>query len=67
MRTDLAVPLPGGSAWRGAGRPWPAKGALPARVVGQVFEWAQTHQAELLDDCALVEAHQPPLPIAPLT
>jgi hypothetical protein len=36
-------------------------------VVGQVFEWAQTHQAELLDDCALVEAHQPPLPIAPLT
>jgi hypothetical protein len=42
-------------------------GALPARVVGQVFEWAQTHQAELLDDWALVEAHQAPLPIAPLT
>ena len=42
-------------------------GALPARVVGQVFEWAQTHQAELLDDWALVEPHQPPLPIAPLT
>ncbi len=42
-------------------------GALPARVVGQVFEWAQTHQAELRDDWALVEAHQPPRPIAPLT
>jgi hypothetical protein len=42
-------------------------GVLPARAVGQVFEWAQTHQAELLADWALVEAHQPPLPIAPLT
>jgi hypothetical protein len=42
-------------------------GTLPPRVVGQVFEWAQTHQAELLDDWALVEAHQSPLPIAPLT
>jgi hypothetical protein len=41
-------------------------GSLPPRVVGQVFEWAQTHQEELLDDWALAEKSEPLLQIAPL-
>ena len=28
-------------------------------MVGQVFEWAQTHQAELLDDKASAQKYQP--------
>jgi hypothetical protein len=31
------------------------------------FEWAALHQGELLTDWALVCAHQPPAPIAPLS
>jgi hypothetical protein len=42
-------------------------GMLPPRALGQVFEWAALHQEELRADWALVEAHQPPKPIPPLT
>ena len=41
-------------------------GRLPARTLGQVFEWAALHQEELPADWALVTANQIPAPIPPL-
>lgn len=42
------------------------EGRLPPRALGLVMEWAQQHQAELLEDWSLCAAKQSPKKIAPL-
>lgn len=41
-------------------------GRLPPRAMSHVREWAQQHQAELLDDWRLTQMGEPPLVIEPL-
>jgi hypothetical protein len=42
------------------------EGRLPRRAMELVLDWAELHQAELLEDWRLCQAHQPPLQIEPL-
>jgi Domain of unknown function (DUF4160) len=42
------------------------EGELPRRALDLVLDWAELHQAELLDDWNLCRAKEPPKPIAPL-
>lgn len=41
-------------------------GKLPRRALNLVLDWAELHQAELLEDWRLCEEMQNPKPIAPL-
>jgi hypothetical protein len=41
-------------------------GALPRRAAQLVLDWAELHQAELLEDWDLCQAKQQPKPIDPL-
>lgn len=41
-------------------------GKLPRRALNLVLDWAELHQAELLEDWKLCEEMQNPKPIAPL-
>jgi len=41
-------------------------GKLPRRALGLVLDWAELHQAELLEDWQLCQDMQTPKPIAPL-
>jgi hypothetical protein len=42
------------------------EGKLPRRALNLVLDWAELHQAELIEDWNLCEAKQQPKPIAPL-
>ncbi len=42
------------------------EGKLPRRALNLVLDWAELHQAELLDDWELCSNKQQPKPIAPL-
>lgn len=42
------------------------EGKMPRRAQSLVLDWAELHQAELLEDWNLCEAKQQPKPIAPL-
>jgi hypothetical protein len=42
------------------------EGSLPRRVLGLLLEWASEHRAELRENWALAEAHQPLHRIEPL-
>lgn len=42
------------------------EGKLPRRALELVLDWAELHQAELLEDWALCQARQQPRGIAPL-
>ena len=42
------------------------EGGLPRRALMLVLDWAEIHQAELLEDWALCEQLQPPKKIRPL-
>jgi len=42
-------------------------GHLPRRAVGLVLDWAELHQAELIDDWDLCQNKQLPRAIAPLS
>lgn len=42
------------------------EGKLPTQALRMVTAWAQTHQAELLEDWELCQNLQPPVPIDPL-
>ena len=42
------------------------EGKMPRRALSLVLDWAELHQAELLEDWALCEAKQQPKHIAPL-
>lgn len=42
------------------------EGKMPRRAQSLVLDWAELHQAELLEDWELCEAKQQPKPIAPL-
>ncbi len=42
------------------------EGELPRRALNLVLDWAELHQAELLEDWELCRAKQQPKPIAPL-
>jgi len=41
-------------------------GKLPRRALELVLDWAELHQAELLEDWALCQQHQQPREIEPL-
>lgn len=43
------------------------RGALPARALRVVREWANMHTDELMADWELAQVPAPPLPIAPLS
>jgi hypothetical protein len=43
-----------------------SSGSLPRRAQGLVLDWAELHQAELLDDWHLCANKQQPKPIDPL-
>ena len=43
-----------------------SEGKLPRRALNLVLDWAELHQAELLEDWELCEAKQQPKPITPL-
>ncbi len=42
------------------------RGEFPKRALRAVLEWAELHQAELMNDWALAQARRPLQPIAPL-
>ncbi len=42
------------------------RGGLPRRAVSLVLDWAELHQAELLEDWAMCECLQSPRQISPL-
>lgn len=42
------------------------EGKLPRRALNLVLDWAELHNAELLDDWALCQQLENPKPIAPL-
>jgi hypothetical protein len=42
------------------------EGKMPRRAQNLILDWAELHQAELLEDWKLCEAKQQPKPIAPL-
>lgn len=42
------------------------EGRLPRRALGLVLDWAELHQAALLEDWQLCQELQNPKPIAPL-
>lgn len=42
------------------------EGKLPRRALGLVLDWAELHQAELLENWRLCQAMQNPKPIPPL-
>lgn len=42
------------------------QGRLSPRVLALIVEWAQHHQAELLDNWDRLQRGQPPLPVPPL-
>lgn len=42
------------------------QGHLPRRAVSLVLDWAELHQAELLEDWELCQNMRPPKPIRPL-
>ena len=42
------------------------EGKMPRRALNLVLDWAELHQAELLEDWELCQAKQQPKPIAPL-
>ncbi len=42
------------------------EGKLPRRAMNLVLDWAELHQAELIEDWNLCEAKQQPKPISPL-
>ena len=44
----------------------PLQGKLPRRALMMVLDWAEMHQAELLEDWALCEQLLPPRKIKPL-
>lgn len=43
-----------------------SEGSLPRRATQLVLDWAELHQAELLENWMLCEKKQHPLPIPPL-
>jgi len=43
-----------------------AEGKLPRRALNLVLDWAELHQAELLEDWQLCQSMEQPKPIAPL-
>ncbi len=43
-----------------------SEGSLPRRATQLVLDWAELHQAELLENWALCQKKQHPLPIPPL-
>lgn len=43
-----------------------SEGSLPRRATELVLDWAELHQAELMEDWNLCQAKQQPRPIAPL-
>mgnify|MGYP003290368230 CR=1 FL=1 len=42
------------------------RGKLPRRAWNLVLDWAELHQAELMEDWSLCQANRSPKPIAPL-
>lgn len=42
------------------------EGNLPIRALNLILDWAELHQAELLENWALCDAHQSPKRIKPL-
>ncbi len=42
------------------------EGKMPRRAQSLILDWAELHQAELLEDWRLCELKQQPKPIAPL-
>jgi hypothetical protein len=42
------------------------QGSLPRRALNLALDWAELHQAELLENWRLCQEMQKPLPIAPL-
>ncbi len=43
------------------------EGEMPRRALELVLDWAELHQAELLEDWRLCQDKQHPIPIAPLS